>query len=94
MLIRIRIEHPRVQIAKARMLSAIDSIVYRLKVAEPHILNLGLFILASSSHLLYCLRVHIDTGRSSYGLSDSTLRAIQYPIIVLFIYIVLLYTNC
>lgn len=39
------------------MLSAIDSIVYRLKVAEPHILNLGLFILASSSHLLYCLRV-------------------------------------
>lgn len=38
MLIRIRIEHPRVQIAEVRMLSAIDSIVYRLKVAEPHIL--------------------------------------------------------
>ena len=38
MLIRIRIEHPRVQIAEARMLSAIDSIAYRLKVAEPHIL--------------------------------------------------------
>ena len=94
MLIRIRIEHPRVQIAEARMLSAIDSIVYRLKVAEPRVLGLDLFILASSGHLLYRWRVHIDIGRSSYGLSDSTLRAIQYPIIVLFVYIVPLYTNC
>ena len=32
--------------------------VYRLKVAEPHILGLDLFILASSGHLLYRWRVH------------------------------------
>ena len=55
-------------IAEARMLSAIDPMVYRLKVAEPHILGLNLFILASSGHLLYRWRVHIDIGRSSYGL--------------------------